>query len=140
MDSPAGVLFDDLFNALFLKLLNLRHHHVLDILTIARNVYEDAKDRLIERGCLPKIKDNTRLLVINDEAQFLGDQFNSCFQSMSSSTSESPRPPSLSNPTRLPRYRSTSAHACHLWDWFINQHSFLGSELRFWYEGQLHHL
>ncbi|KAK3806279.1 MAG: hypothetical protein J3Q66DRAFT_117873 [Benniella sp.] len=86
------VLFDDLFNALFLKLLNLRHHHVLDILTIVRNVYEDAKDRLVERGCLPKIKDDTRLLVINDEAQFLGDQFNGCFQSMSSSTSESPRP------------------------------------------------
>ncbi|KAF9342788.1 hypothetical protein BGX34_007663 [Mortierella sp. NVP85] len=66
------VLFDDLFNPLFLKLPNLRHHHVLDILTIVRNVYEDAKDGLIDRGCLPKIKDDTRLLVINDEAQFLG--------------------------------------------------------------------
>jgi hypothetical protein len=54
-------------------------------------VYEDVKGHLVERGCLPKVKDNTRLLVINDEAQFLGDQFNGSFQSMSSSD-ESPRP------------------------------------------------
>ncbi|KAG0208962.1 hypothetical protein BGX31_002232, partial [Mortierella sp. GBA43] len=82
------VLFEDLFNALFLKLLTLRHHHELDLSDIVRNEYEDAKDSLIERGCLPKIKGDTRLLVINDEAQFLGDQFNGYFQS----TNGSPRP------------------------------------------------
>jgi hypothetical protein len=86
------VLYEDLFDALFRKLLNLRHHRELDLSDIVRNMYDDAKDRLVERGCLPKIKDDTRLLVINDEAQFLGDQFNGCFQSMSSSTSVSPRP------------------------------------------------
>ncbi|KAF9929128.1 hypothetical protein FBU30_001858 [Linnemannia zychae] len=37
------------------------------------------------------IKDDTRLLVIYDEAQLLGDQFNGSFQSVSSSD-ESPRP------------------------------------------------
>ncbi|KAF9993230.1 hypothetical protein BGZ65_011289, partial [Modicella reniformis] len=86
------VLFHDIFNALFLKLLVLQHHGLNPLSLLIRNVYEDAKDRLVERGCLPKIKVDTRLLVINDEAQFLGDQFNGCFQSMSSSTNESPRP------------------------------------------------
>ncbi|KAF9325121.1 hypothetical protein BG006_011376 [Podila minutissima] len=85
------VLFKDMFNALFLKLLDLQHHGLNPLSLLVRNVYDDAKDRLVERGCLPKIKDNTRLLVINDEAQFLGDQFNGSFQSMSSSD-ESPRP------------------------------------------------
>jgi hypothetical protein len=86
------VLFHDIFNALFLKLLDLQHHGLIPLSLLIRNVYEGAKERLVERGCVPKIKGDTRLLVINDEAQFLGDQFIGCFQSMSSSTSESPRP------------------------------------------------
>ncbi|KAF9536525.1 hypothetical protein EC957_010545 [Mortierella hygrophila] len=81
----AHVLFKDMFNELFLKLLNLQHHGELPLSLLIRNVYEDTKDRLIVRGCLPKIKDGTRLLVVNDEAQFLGDQFNGFFQSKSSS-------------------------------------------------------
>ncbi|KAG0008825.1 hypothetical protein BGZ81_003864, partial [Podila clonocystis] len=85
------VLFKDVFNALFLKLLDLQHHGLNPLSLLVRNVYDDAKDRLVERGCLPAIKDNTRLLVINGEAQFFGDQFNSSFQSMTSSN-ESPRP------------------------------------------------
>ncbi|KAG0246148.1 hypothetical protein BG011_002527, partial [Mortierella polycephala] len=40
---------------------------------------------------MPKFEDDTRLLVVHDEAQFLGDEFNGSFQSMSSSD-ESPRP------------------------------------------------
>ncbi|KAI8345730.1 hypothetical protein B0O80DRAFT_266271 [Mortierella sp. GBAus27b] len=85
------VLFDDLFNVLFRKLLELRHHRELDLSDVVSNVFEDVKRRLVGRGCLPKIKDDTRLLVINDEAQFLGDQFNGPFQSMSSSD-KPPRP------------------------------------------------
>ncbi|KAG0336079.1 hypothetical protein BG004_008207 [Podila humilis] len=84
------VLFKDLFNELFVKLVQLRHHRVLDLVDYVRNVHEDVKSRLIKHGCLPKIKDGTRLLVINDEAQFLGDQFNGCFQSATST--DSPRP------------------------------------------------
>ncbi|KAG0209859.1 hypothetical protein BGX33_005279, partial [Mortierella sp. NVP41] len=84
------VLFKDMFNALFLKLLNLQHHGELPLSLLIRNVYEDAKDRLVERGCLPKIKDDTRLLVVHDEAQVLGDEFNGSFQSTTSV--ESPRP------------------------------------------------
>ncbi|KAF9578497.1 hypothetical protein BGW38_005666, partial [Lunasporangiospora selenospora] len=84
------VLFKDIFSALFLKLLPLRHHRELDLSDFVRKVHEDAKDRLIKHGCLPKINDGTRLLVINDEAQFLGDQFNGSFQSTTSV--ESPRP------------------------------------------------
>ncbi|KAF9540242.1 hypothetical protein BGW38_009879, partial [Lunasporangiospora selenospora] len=70
------VLFRDIFNALFLKLLNLQRYGELPLSLLIRNVYEDVKDRLIERGCLPKISDDTRLLVISDEAQVLGDEFN----------------------------------------------------------------
>ncbi|KAF9907382.1 hypothetical protein BX616_000423, partial [Lobosporangium transversale] len=84
------VLFKDMFNELYIKVVQLRNHSILDLSDYVRNVYEDTKDRLIQRGCLPKIKDGTRLLVINDEAQFLGDQFIGSFQSMSSEVS--PRP------------------------------------------------
>ncbi|KAG0315368.1 hypothetical protein BG000_005218, partial [Podila horticola] len=85
------VLFKDIFNTLFLQILKLLHQPISHILGLVRDVYEDAKDCIIKRGCLPKIKDDTRLLVIHDEAQFLGDEFNGFFQSMSSSD-ESPRP------------------------------------------------
>ncbi|KAG9062119.1 hypothetical protein KI688_006845 [Linnemannia hyalina] len=84
------VLYKDMFNALFLKLLNLQHHGELPLSLLIRNVYEDAKDRLVERGCLPKIKDDTRLLLVHDEAQVLGDEFNGSFQSTTSTNS--PRP------------------------------------------------
>jgi hypothetical protein len=59
-------------------------------LALIRNVYEEAKDCLIKHGCLPKIKGDTRLLVVHDEAQYLGDQFLDSFKSLSSD--ESPRP------------------------------------------------
>ena len=85
------VLFKDVFNILFLQLLKLRHHSAGDLMDLVRDMYEDTKGCLIKHGCLPKIKDDTRLLVILDEAQFLGDEFNGSFQSMSSSD-ESPRP------------------------------------------------
>ncbi|KAF9949957.1 hypothetical protein BGZ65_006950, partial [Modicella reniformis] len=85
------VLFDDLFNVLFRKLRRLVDHRERYLSDYVSDVFEDVKGRLVGRGCLPKIKDDTRLLVINDEAQFLGDQFNDSFQSMSSSD-KSPRP------------------------------------------------
>ncbi|KAG0060267.1 hypothetical protein BGZ89_012410 [Linnemannia elongata] len=84
------VLFDDLFNLLFHKLrrlVNYRESHLSDYVSDA---FEDVKRRLVDRGCLPKIEDHTRLLVINDEAQILGDEFNGSFQSTTSV--ESPRP------------------------------------------------
>lgn len=85
------VLFDqDIFNILFLQLLNLRHHPTGHLLALIRKVYEEAKDCLIKHGCLPKIKGDTRLLVVHDEAQYLGDQFLDSFKSLSSD--ESPRP------------------------------------------------
>ncbi|KAF8926898.1 hypothetical protein BGZ47_002487 [Haplosporangium gracile] len=84
------VLFKDIFNELFVKLLQLRHHRELDLSDVVRNMHEGTKDRLIKHGCLPKIKDNTRLLVVHDEAQVLGDEFYGSFQSTTSA--ESPRP------------------------------------------------
>ncbi|KAF9428372.1 hypothetical protein BGZ94_002634 [Podila epigama] len=84
------VLFKDIFNILYLKLINFRYHSVLDLHDFVGKVYEDTKNRLIQRGCLPKIKDSSKLLVINDGAQFLGDQFNGSFKS--SSSMFSPRP------------------------------------------------
>ncbi|OAQ22280.1 hypothetical protein K457DRAFT_1825616 [Linnemannia elongata AG-77] len=83
------VLFHDIFNALFLILLDLQHHGLSPLSLMIRKVYGDAKGRLVERGCLPKIKDGTRLLVINDEAQSLGGQLNGFFQSKSSSEDSS---------------------------------------------------
>ncbi|KAF9557893.1 hypothetical protein EC968_007407, partial [Mortierella alpina] len=85
------VLFDDLFSELFRKLRRLVDHRERTLSDYVSDVFEDTRGRLVERGCLPKIKNDTRLLVINDEAQILGDQFNGSFQSMSSSD-ESPRP------------------------------------------------
>ncbi|KAG0277039.1 hypothetical protein BGZ95_006634 [Linnemannia exigua] len=85
------VLFDDLFNELFRKLRRLVDHREGNLSDYVSDAFEDVKGRLVGRGCLPKIKDDTRLLIINDEAQFLGDQLNGSFQSMSSSD-ESPRP------------------------------------------------
>jgi hypothetical protein len=83
------VLFDDLFNVLFRTLRRLVHHREGYLSDYVSDAFEDVKGRLVGRGCLPKIKDDTRLLVINDEAQFLGDQFNGSFQSMSSSEDSS---------------------------------------------------
>ncbi|KAI8595060.1 hypothetical protein EDD21DRAFT_425759 [Dissophora ornata] len=85
------VLFEDIFETLFIELLKLLHHRESYLSEFVRDVYEDAKYCLLKHGCLPKIKDDTRLLVVHDEAQFLGDEFNGDFQSMSSSD-ESPRP------------------------------------------------
>jgi len=86
------VLFkNDIFEILFIEVLKLRHHRESDLLDLVRDEYEQGKDSLIRHGCLPKIQDDTRLLVVHDEAQFLGDEFNGDFQSMSSSD-ESPRP------------------------------------------------
>ncbi|KAF9556636.1 H(+)-transporting V1 sector ATPase subunit A [Mortierella alpina] len=86
------VLFDkDIFNMLFLQLLNLQLHGEAPLSLLIRNLYEDTKECLIKQGCLPHIKEDTRLLVVHDEAQFLGDEFNGSFQSMSSSD-ETPRP------------------------------------------------
>ncbi|KAF9271297.1 hypothetical protein BGZ68_003861, partial [Mortierella alpina] len=76
---------------LFRKLRRLVDHRERTLSDYVSDVFEDTRGRLVERGCLPKIKNDTRLLVINDEAQILGDQFNGSFQSMSSSD-ESPRP------------------------------------------------
>ncbi|KAG9319039.1 hypothetical protein KVV02_000923, partial [Mortierella alpina] len=69
----------------------LNYHGEAPLSLLIRNVYEDTKECLIRQGCLPNIKEDTRLLVVHDEAQFLGDEFNGSFQSMSSSD-ESPRP------------------------------------------------
>jgi hypothetical protein len=83
------VLFKDIFDGAFLQVLKLRHHRESDLLDLVRDVYEDVKGCIIKHGCLPKIKGDTRLLVVHDEAQYLGDQFFDSFKSLSSD--ESPR-------------------------------------------------
>ncbi|KAG9319358.1 hypothetical protein KVV02_006291 [Mortierella alpina] len=83
---------------LFRKLRRLVDHRECYLSDYVSDVFEETRGRLVERGCLPKIKNDIRLLVINDEAQILGDQFNGSFQSMSSSD-ESPRP--LLSPTEV---------------------------------------
>ncbi|KAG9319078.1 hypothetical protein KVV02_001720 [Mortierella alpina] len=85
------VLFKDVFNSLFRQLLTLRHHSEGDLSDLVRTLFEITRLDVIRHGGLPSIKDDTRLLVVHDEAQFLGDEFNDSFQSMSSSD-ETPRP------------------------------------------------
>lgn len=65
------------------------HHRESILLDLVRDLYEDAKGYVIKYGYLRKIKDDTRLLVVHNEAQFLGDAFNGSFQSMSSSDESS---------------------------------------------------
>ncbi|KAF8923544.1 hypothetical protein BGZ58_002827 [Dissophora ornata] len=125
------VLFKGKFNILFLHVLKLRRHPVGDLLDLVRDVHEDTKGLIIKHGCLLKIRDDTKLLVIHDEAQFLGDEFNGFFQSMSS-LDESPRP----CPQSCMRFE-TSASISLRWlpvalAW--HQYPLLGSELRFWFE------
>ena len=90
MDSSASIPAC-VFQGHIQQLLNLRHHREIDLSDLVRNRFEDMKLYIIIHGGLPKIKEDTRLLVVHDEAQFLGDEFNGDFQSMSSSD-ESPRP------------------------------------------------
>lgn len=85
------VLYKDIFNLLAMKLFDLVDHDEPRISKLVRDVYEEAKGSLLKSGCQPRIKDDTRLLVVHDEAQLLGDALNGSFQSMSSSD-KSPRP------------------------------------------------
>ncbi|KAI8361002.1 hypothetical protein B0O80DRAFT_422126 [Mortierella sp. GBAus27b] len=85
------VLFDqDIFNVLFLQLLNLRHHPESDFWDIVRGMYEQTKKCLSKHGCQPRINSSTRLLVVHDEAQVLGDEFIGSFQSTTSAESLRP--------------------------------------------------
>ncbi|KAF8924989.1 hypothetical protein BGZ47_003536, partial [Haplosporangium gracile] len=74
-----------------MKLFDLVDHDEPRISKLVRDVYEEAKGSLLKSGCQPTIKDDTRFLVVHDEAQLLGDALNGSFQSMSSSD-ESPQP------------------------------------------------
>ncbi|KAG0247856.1 hypothetical protein BG011_000804, partial [Mortierella polycephala] len=85
------VLFKDFFSTLFEMLFKLRCHGERDLMEFVNEVLNETRVSLVHHGCMPKLEDDTRLLVVLDEAQFLGDEFNGSFQSMSSSD-ESPRP------------------------------------------------
>ncbi|KAG0025434.1 hypothetical protein BGZ82_010009 [Podila clonocystis] len=63
---PTDDIFDDFEDQPPKKKLNdhLTTGHLLDLV---RNVYEDSKGCIIKHGCLPKIKDDTKLLVVHDE-------------------------------------------------------------------------
>jgi len=86
------VLFDkDIFDILFRQIRRLRHHSEIGLSDFVTDLFESTRENIIKHGCLPRIEADTRLLVVLDEAQILGDAFNASFQSMSSSD-ESPRP------------------------------------------------
>jgi len=86
------VLFDkDIFDILFRQIRRLRHHSEIGLSEFVTDLFESTRESIIKHGCLPRIEADTRLLVVLDEAQILGDAFNASFQSMSSSD-ESPRP------------------------------------------------
>ncbi|KAG9066486.1 hypothetical protein KI688_001713 [Linnemannia hyalina] len=72
-----------------MKLFDLVDHDEPRISKLIRDEYEGAKRSLLKSGCQPTIKDDTRLLVVHDETQLLGDALNGSFQSMSSSDDSS---------------------------------------------------
>ena len=109
------VLFDkDIFDILFRQIRRLRHHSEIGLSDFVTDLFESTRENIIKHGCLPRIEADTRLLVVLDEAQILGDAFNASFQSVSSSD-ESPRP-SQSYPSSISRHRRTSIDACRLWN------------------------
>jgi len=86
------VLFgQDIFNTLFSQVVELcRHHGEIELSDFVSELLDKTRDFMVKHGCLPNIKGNTRFLVVHDEAQILGDAFNT-FKSTSSSDN-SPRP------------------------------------------------
>lgn len=126
------VLFKDLFDILFLQVLKLRHHRESDVLDLVRDMYEDAKGCAIKHVCLPKIKDDTRVLVVIDEAKFLGDTLTGSYQLMSLSD-ESPRP-YLQSSMCFETSVDISLRSLPVTQ---ARDPFLGLELRLWLEEQL---
>ncbi|KAG0048432.1 hypothetical protein BGZ89_004598 [Linnemannia elongata] len=76
--------------SLFRQILKLRRYSEDDLWEVVTNLFDKVKHYLINHGNLPKIDDVTKLLVVHDEAQILGDAFNDAFLS-TSSKGESPR-------------------------------------------------
>ncbi|KAF9178381.1 hypothetical protein BGZ51_007824 [Haplosporangium sp. Z 767] len=84
------VLFKDIFGLLFGDVCKLRHYDIGDLMDLVRKVFEETKARLVQHVGMPKFEKGTKLLVVHDEAQILGELFDGSFKSMS--PSESPRP------------------------------------------------
>jgi hypothetical protein len=62
-----------------MKLFDLVGHNEPRIPKLVRDVYEEAKGSLIKSGCQPTIKEDTRLPMVHDEAELLGDALNDSF-------------------------------------------------------------
>ncbi|KAI8348362.1 hypothetical protein B0O80DRAFT_502030 [Mortierella sp. GBAus27b] len=95
------------------------------------------KDASSSMDASSRINSSTRLLVVHDEAQVLGDEFSGSFQSTTSAVSA---PTIITTFARTSRYRPTPAYVGHLWHWVVNQYPFLGSEFRMDLQGVDHHV
>ncbi|KAF9940436.1 hypothetical protein BGZ65_006993, partial [Modicella reniformis] len=87
---PHVVFNKDIFDILFRQVRKLRHHSEVDLSELVSDLFDSTRQSIVKHGCLPRIKNDIRLLVVHDEAQVLGDEFNGSFQSTTSV--ESPRP------------------------------------------------
>ncbi|KAG9064270.1 hypothetical protein KI688_003458 [Linnemannia hyalina] len=65
------VIFKDIFNKLFRRIVKLRRYGESDLWDVVCDLFDETKQCLIEYGGLPKVDDDTKLLVIHDEAQVL---------------------------------------------------------------------
>ncbi|KAG0345410.1 hypothetical protein BG004_003722 [Podila humilis] len=74
-----------IFKTPFHQILKLMHHSEDNLLDLVGDMLEAGKSRLFKQGCLPKFENNTRLLVVNNETQLLGDQFKGLFKSSTDS-------------------------------------------------------
>ncbi|KAF9179047.1 hypothetical protein BGZ51_007276 [Haplosporangium sp. Z 767] len=84
------ILFEDIFNLLFKDVRKLRHYDIGDLMDLVREVFEETRAHLVQHVGMPKFEKGTKLLVVHDEAQILGELFEGSFESMP--PDESPRP------------------------------------------------
>jgi len=116
------VVDKDIFDILFPQVHKLPRHNAVDLSELVSDLFDSTIQCIVKHGCLLIIKNDTRLLVVHDEAQVLGDEFNGCFQS--TTLVKSPRPP-LHYLSRVSRPWPASSYVDYLRHW-------LGISTPFW--------
>lgn len=77
-------MFMDVFERLFQKLIPLHERSVGEeaaLIDIVRQAFQETRKSLITHGGAPQFLDNTKLFVVHDEAQILGDFHSGRFES-----------------------------------------------------------
>ncbi|KAG0248702.1 hypothetical protein BG011_009994, partial [Mortierella polycephala] len=78
-------MFMDVFEELFRKLLPLHQRSVdeeLALIDVVSKAFQDTRTCLIKHGGAPEVLDDTKLFVVHDEAQILGEKHFGRFESL----------------------------------------------------------